>query len=279
MTTKFLVFFAVMQAVILNVSVSGANAAQPFELDGNGEGNTCQVNKLGWHFHCKTPKKKKKAKPNKPPAEIKPPVVKKTARQQLDQFNVELEEAKALAVINPSADNLKAYILLHQRALNMSSDFADSWRRVQWTNPELDYLNSHPISSTGKEVWKEERKTRQEDTAKNINERYGVFFFYLSTCPVCHRYGPILKDFAERFDVTIQAVRLDEGANLPSWPDSWVDGGQWDALGLTGQNVPMTVLFDKETKAVTPIGVGVMTHDELLNRIFVLTETEVGDVF
>ena len=234
----------------------------------------CQANKLGWHFHCDTPKKKKevvKAAPKPAPAQ--------TARQQLDDMNVLLEEAKAKAVLDPSADNLKAYILLHQDVLNRAGDFADSWRRTLWANPDMDYLVSNPISSAGKGVWQDQRKAEKEAAAAEINEQFGVFFFYLSTCPVCHKYGPILKSFAERFNITVQAVRLDEGADLPGWPGSWVDNGQWDALGLTGQSVPMTVLFNKDTKEVTKIGVGVMTHDQLLNRIFVLTKTEVGDVF
>lgn len=237
----------------------------------------CTTNQLGWHFHCDTPEEPKR--PLKEKVSPQEAVPKKTARQQLDDFNFKLEELKAAAVLNPSPDNIKAYILQHQRVLNMGSDFADGWRRVLWENPDIDYLNTHPISSAGKEVWKEQKKEAQEETVKALNDRFGVFFFYLSSCPVCHKYGPILKDFSNRFNITIQAVRLDSGANLPSWPDTWVDAGQWDAMGLTGQQVPMTVLFDKKTKKVTKIGVGVMSHDQLLNRIFILTKTEVGDVF
>lgn len=244
----------------------------------SNEVSYCTTNKLGWHFHCESKEKKVPAKPKKaqPAIQTIPPI---TARQQLDQMNEQLEELKAEAVLSPTPENLYAYIVKHQEVLNRASDFADSWRRVIWQNPELDYLNSHPISTSGKEVWKAERKELQEDVVKSINDRFGVFFFYLSTCPVCHKYGPILRSFADRYNITVQAVRLDNGSNLPDWPETWVDSGQWNALGLTGQNVPMTVLFDKKTQEVTKIGVGVMSHNELLNRIFILTETEVGDVF
>lgn len=258
-------FFIAMTLLVSSFSASAEDASYT---------NYCQVNKLGWHFHCETPKKKKEAQ-----KEVPQPQPAKTARKQLDAMNFRLEEAKAQAVLEPSPENLMTYILLHQDVLNRASDFADGWRRTLWANPDIDYLNTHPISSPGKAVWSQQRRADQENAVKEINERYGVFFFYLSTCPVCHKYGPILKSFTERFSITVQAIRLDPGANLPNWPASWVDAGQWDALGLTGQSVPMTVLFDKETREVTKIGVGVMTHDQLLNRIFILTKTEVGDVF
>jgi hypothetical protein len=43
--------------------------------------------------------------------------------------------------------------------------------------------------------------------------------------------------------------------------------------------VPATVLFDKETRQIIPVGFGVLSHSDLEERIYAITKLEVGDDF
>jgi conjugal transfer pilus assembly protein TraF len=47
-------------------------------------------------------------------------------------------------------------------------------------------------------------------------------------------------------------------------------------MGLNSKVTPAIVLFDSVTRKAVPIGYGVMAADELMDRIYTLTQTEPG---
>lgn len=242
------------------------------------ESNYCAKYKLGWNFTCDS-----KIEEEISVKEVKKDLTKQKEDQsdyaeQLARIKQTLEDKKAKAVIYPTEDNIKDYMSYQQKALDRSGIFADQWRRVLWKNPELDYTQKRPVSKVGKESWIDQRNQDVADTIKNINERYGIFFLFLSTCPHCHRYSPILKSFQDKYGITIMPVSMDGGL-LPEWDNVMVNRGQVEKMGIEVSSVPATILFDKETRKVMPVGFGVLTHSELEERIYAITKLEVGDDF
>jgi conjugal transfer pilus assembly protein TraF len=47
-------------------------------------------------------------------------------------------------------------------------------------------------------------------------------------------------------------------------------------MGVPGNATPALVLFDTATKKTVPIGFGILSADEIMDRIFMLTNTKVG---
>jgi conjugal transfer pilus assembly protein TraF len=74
------------------------------------------------------------------------------------------------------------------------------------------------------------------------------------------------------------AISLDGGA-LPEWKNFAVDNGQIERMGMEIKSVPATILFDKETRELIPVGFGMLSHTELEERIYATTKLEVGDDF
>ena len=70
-----------------------------------------------------------------------------------------------------------------------------------------------------------------------------------------------------------------DGGGLPEWPNFMVNNGQITKMGITETSVPQTVLFDKDSRQVIPVGTGVLSHSELEERIYAITKLEVGDDF
>jgi conjugal transfer pilus assembly protein TraF len=60
------------------------------------------------------------------------------------------------------------------------------------------------------------------------------------------------------------------------FPRYVVDSGQRERMGLNSRVTPAIVLFDSVTRKAVPIGYGVMAADELMDRIYTLTQTEPG---
>lgn len=239
----------------------------------------CDEYGLGWNFYCQDEQKEeaKEAEPE-PKKLVEAPQNQEDYAQKLAEIKKTLDDKKAKAVIYPTEDNIKDYMAYQKTVLDRSGTFADQWRRVLWKTPTLDYTLQRPVSKVGKESWTDKRNADVESAIRNINGRYGVFFLFSGSCPHCHRYSPILKAFQQKYGISIMAVSMDGGA-LPEWPKFMVNNGQIARMGIDNSTVPATLLFDKKTRKVIPIGFGVLAHSELEERIYAQTKLEVGDDF
>jgi len=234
----------------------------------------CSEYGLGWNFYCQDEKEKESSNKKEQSSSKN----QDDYAEKLAHIKKTLEEKKAKAVIYPTEDNIKDYMAYQKTVMDRSGVFADQWRRVLWKTPDLDYTLKRPVSKVGKESWIDERNKDVASTIRHINDRYGVFFLFSSTCPHCHRYSPILKSFQEKYGITIMPVSMD-GGGLPEWGNFMVNTGQIARMGITETAVPQTLLFDKETRQVLTVGTGVMSHSELEERIYAITKLEVGSDF
>lgn len=236
-----------------------------------GDDFYCRERKLGTWFYCE--------KPKDAPDSAKPdavPVV--PAAAQLKAIGERLEELKARAILQPTTENVSEYISFQRAQLDRASNFADVWRRAIWQNPELDYTLQRPINSVGKRTWEASRTASRDAALAAVNQRYGVFYFFSSSCAACKVFSPIMKGVADRYGMTVMAVSVDGGPS-EVFPRYLVDTGQFQAMGMGGKQVPALVLYDTVTKQPMPIGYGVMAADEVMDRIFTLTNVEPGKDF
>lgn len=233
----------------------------------------CAQRKLGTWFYCDKPK----AKPVEALVEL-PPAPVQSATERMEAITKRLDELKALAILEPNTDNVTAYVRYQREQLDRASTFADVWSRAVWQNPDLDYTLQRPINSLGKRAWMDQRRADRVGVMASLAQRYGVFYFYSSGCGACEVFSPILKSVADQYGLSILPVSMD-GGPTPGFPNFVVDTGQYRKMGLDGGQVPALVLFDTQTKQPIPIGYGVMSADEMMQRIFYLTNVKPGSDF
>jgi conjugal transfer pilus assembly protein TraF len=53
---------------------------------------------------------------------------------------------KAKAILEPSEQNVTAYIMFQRKQLDRASMFSDVWQHSVWQNPDLDYTLQRPVS-------------------------------------------------------------------------------------------------------------------------------------
>ena len=239
---------------------------------GGGDPFYCGERKLGTWFYCERPK----PKPSAPAASAG--AASPTYRQQLDKIGARLEELKAKAILEPSSDNIIAYVRYQREQLDRASTFADVWERAIWQHPDLDYTLQRPVSTLGKTAWLAQRKTDREAVIASLSERYGLFFFYSSSCGACEVFSPIVRTLSDKYHLSVLPVSMD-GGPTPAFPRFVVNQGQYEKTGLAGGQVPALVLFDTYLKKPIPIGYGIMAEDEVLQRIFYLTSVKPGSDF
>ncbi|WP_374942082.1 conjugal transfer protein TraF [Sphingomonas sp.] len=228
----------------------------------------CEDRQLGTWFYCERPLP---AEPEAAP----PSAPVSTAAEQLEAVTTELRELKARAILDPSPANVTAYIRFQRAQLDRASLFGDVWQRAIWQTPELDYTLQRPVGTVAKRQWLDTRKAERDRTLSQLGKRYGLFYFFAQSCGACSVMSPIVKAVADTHGITVRAISTDGGPS-ETFPRYTVETNQRAAMGLTSQVTPAVVLFDSATRTPIPIGYGVIAADELMDRIFALTQRKAG---
>ena len=227
----------------------------------------CGERKLGQWFYCERPK----AKPSVPQASAQP---KQSSAAQLKAITKQLDELKARAILEPTEANVIAYVRYQREQLDRASTFSDTWQRALWQNPDIDYTLQRPVSTVGKRAWTDNRAATRDQVLSRLGQRYGMFYFFAQSCAACEVFSPILRSVADSHRITVMAVSTDGGPSR-QFPNYVVDSGQRQRMGVP-LATPALVLFDTVTKRTIPIGYGILSADEIMDRIFTLTNTKVG---
>lgn len=236
------------------------------ESAANSDAFYCQNRKLGYWFYCEKPKSVPKAEP-----QVSPP----NAVSRLDAITTELRELKARAILEPSPENVTAYVRFQREQLDRASLFSDVWQRAIWQDPDLDYTLQRPVSTLGKRQWQDARTSERNSVMLNLGRRYGLFYFFAQSCGACEVMSPIVKSVAGTWAITVRAISTDGGPSR-HFPNYTVETTQRSKMGLEPKITPAVVLWDAELRRAIPIGYGVMSADELLDRIYLLTTKEAG---
>jgi conjugal transfer pilus assembly protein TraF len=232
----------------------------------NSDAFYCENRKLGYWFYCEKPKAAPKAKPQAPPI---------NAVSQLDAITAELRELKARAILEPTNENVTAYVRFQRAQLDRASLFSDVWQRAIWQDPDLDYTLQRPVSTLGKRQWQDARTSERNNVMQNLGRRYGLFYFFAQSCGACEVMSPIVQSVAGTWSITVRAISTDGGPSR-HFPNYTVETTQRSKMGLEPKITPAVVLWDAELRRAIPIGYGVMSADELLDRIYLLTTKEAG---
>lgn len=216
----------------------------------------------GWFWYRDPPAPAPRSAPpvHRPPREL----------AEFDAMQKRLEDLKRVAVMNPTDANLTAYMRYQRMVMDKSERFAERWQRLVWSMPDLDYgLTGRPTNALAIHVFDEEQQERQADAIRRLAATHGLLFILRGDCPHCHRFAPILKRFEEEFGFTVLAISMD-GGTLPEYPNARPDNGMAARLNATA--VPALYLTEPATREIRPVGFGVMSMTELVERIATLAE-------
>lgn len=198
------------------------------------------------------------------------------ALEEIEKLRKELEAKRALAIMQPTQENIKAYIAAQEAMMSRASVFSDVWRRVVWQNPELNYELKRPVNNAAIATYTNIRKATEKRTLDEINKEWGLFFFFRSDCPYCHRMAPTLKFLSDTYGITVLPVSVD-GGGLPEYPNPQRDNGMAAKLGI--RQVPMLFLGNIKDRRLIPLGSGVISAQDVIERIYILTSTRPGELY
>lgn len=249
-------------------------------FDSRNEDNFFNKRQEGYFWYLDPPpeEKEKKALPALiPKATLPVPALRETlSEKRMKAFKKQLESAKTTAIMNPTRENIQAYLLLQKKAMDRASVFADQWRRVVWQTPSVNYALRRPTTNAALHTYKDTRFKRVVQVSKDLGKEYGIYFFFKGSCPFCHNFAPVLKMYEKRHGLKVLPVTLD-GGPVPGYPNPKFDTRVARMLKVT--KVPAVFLVHIKTRKIVPITQGMISYAELQNRVFVLTKTRPGQEF
>ena len=218
------------------------------------EASYYQQHATGWHWY-------------NDPVNVEDPENNNVSSDPIEQMNAvraTIQRALNKAVIEPTHDNVKAYISLQNQLMSQSGKFSNTWEGILLENPSLDYSLIHPTNNIARQVESDQENLKEEAAILALAKQSGLFFFYRSTCPYCQRFAPIVKNFAERYGVTVIPITTD-GVSLPEFPNSFIDQGQKETFHVTVE--PSLFAVNPYTHQAYPVSYGLISEADLKKRI------------
>jgi conjugal transfer pilus assembly protein TraF len=231
----------------------------------------------GWHFYeAPASAAEEVAEPvRRPPSTSAPSAASGPRPAELVEFErlqKALEDTRHIAIMRPTEANVRRYMALEMQVVSRASYFADVAQRVAWATPSLDpTLHGRPVNATALEVFERQQQAERAAAMAGLGRDHVLFFFYRSDCPYCHAFAPILQAFEARHGLQVVAISLD-GGQIPGFPRARPDNGIASTLQVS--QVPAVFLARPQTGTITPIGFGVLSESQLLERITIAASPE-----
>ncbi len=257
-----LLICALVLAVLCPIAARAQTAASPYWSD----------TWRGWHFY-EDPEPDSQERPAPSPKVVSPTAKPKAARPpelaEFERLQTTLEETRNIAIMRPTEANVRRYMELESRVVARASTFADVAQRVAWATPELDpTLQGRPVNAKALEVFEQQQMSQRTENIGTLGRDHVLFFFFRGDCPYCHAFAPTLGAFEARYGIKVVAISID-GGTMPGFPDARRDNGI--ATTLKVSQVPAVYLAQPFTGKITPIGFGVLSEAQLLERIAIVS--------
>lgn len=241
----------------------------------------------GWHFYCDPepepepvkpepapePEQEAKEEPQEPeePKEL-------TATEEIEAFREYADELKHRAILDPTPENVQAYMEVNKQMAQQAARFAAVWQRVLFGSPHLDANTRRPLTQMGTNIYQDQRNAAEQAALRRAAQEAGLIFVYdnPADCRLCLAQAQILDGIRNAYGVEILAVSTD-GSPIEYFPDAVQDAGQLEALQLADKPRPFIAIVDAASGETQLIGGGLLTEDQILERVYVVREVPMGE--
>lgn len=218
-----------------------------------------------WYKDATTPPEETpKQAPATPPAPTEAGA--KSAKEMLRSMGEQMEEAEALAVLNPTSENIRRSLELRKQMLVLTQTYADRYEQVIWKNPDLDYTLERPMRTDGLFAANPIRREKLMASLKGAASSNALVYVFRSDCPYCKKFTPLLKAFAEEHGFTVLTFSLD-GIGVPEFPYPKSDLSMLRAKNMLPKVVPAVYVVNPKSGTTETVGFGLMNMVDLENRV------------
>lgn len=239
------------------------------------DGGRYSKKEQGWFWYVEEPEPVPvEIPPPPPPAQTSAsPVEKKLKPFSAEWIAKKLDETRLVAIDNPTKDNMERYLLLQKLAMDKSEQFALAHRQYASLNPGIDETIQNPVGGTSRSTMNRARTQAMDDVLHKIGDVAGIWYFFSSECPFCHKQNPVINMLSGVHNLSVLPISLDARSStdglLPHWRP---DRGQAAMLGVQG--TPTMYIVNPSTNRIVLLASGVRTLPDLQRRIVEIAKAE-----
>lgn len=209
----------------------------------------------GWAWYEETAKKAEKS--------IEQEVV-QSPSEQLAQIRKDLEDSLSQALLNPTHENVIAYMREQKKWVDQSALFASRWRSALLEDPVLDPTVEVPTSQYGLQVHKDKEGRERSRRLMALGRECGLFFFFQGDCPYSEALSRVVDAFGQRHHWEVVPVSLD-GAALENFPSPRQDNGISQSFGVA--RAPAVFVVNPTIGLAVAVSYGLTTLDTLEKNV------------
>lgn len=192
---------------------------------------------------------------------LKNPMPLLTSSEKLENFQKDLHEKQAKAVLEPTQGNVREYMEQQKITMDMASEFSKSWAKVLLSHPELDFTaKENPVTAYGVQVHKQTKKQEKELLINQISKNHGLLFIYKGNELECQAFAYVVNLLVKKYSFEVLAISVD-GTLLEGFENNNVNNGIVEGLGVTV--FPALFVVNPETGTVKPISFGMKAMDNV----------------
>jgi len=187
-------------------------------------------------------------------------LTKDNAERELIKLQKELNQFKALAVLNPTTRNIANYKKLQDQMTDRATIFAMQWKKTLLMHPDLDYsLRYSHYNGMAGTVYQQDKQARLL-AIHQLTKQYGLFFFYRGSHEMDKQFASVVKTFSLTHNVPIVALSVDKEMS-PYFPLTKKDNGIVKRLNI--RHFPALMLVDPKQGLVKPFSYGFLPLTDL----------------
>lgn len=194
-------------------------------------------------------------------------VIKKTPLEEITLAKQELETALAVAMLNPTKDNVLVYMSLQKKWIEQSTYFSRLWQINVLEHPELAYLT--PTTQYGVQVKKEVEEKSRQAFLKKLGNTHVLLFFFEGNNPFSQAFAEVVTLFSQQHHWSVKPVSVD-GMLLKEFPQSLRDNSVAQEMNI--HFFPALLSVDMSSLKATPLAFGLVTVRQIEDNILMQFE-------
>lgn len=164
--------------------------------------------------------------------------------------------------------SVKKYLLVHQETLRRSERFSSVWQELIWTDPAFDHPDRMPTGTFAQAIYEQETASQRAATLTTLRHSLSLLLVVAPQCPSCEGQWKILKDWSEDSGFAVrpiakEMITLGDGTIALPYP------AVIERLSI--KQLPSLYLVEPATGYLTRLGSGLLTQDQINERILTLT--------
>lgn len=203
------------------------------------------------------------------------PLKKKEATRKpssIADLKSEVQARLEAAVMDPTDENIAAYLKMNALLFEKAGRFAERWRDVLIRYPEYDWTTGHPVVNSASTTLSRERDKAKSAKLATLSETWGLVFF-----GDAGRLTGLMRPLVDRFaGITgMELIQVAVGGPSPYLSRAYPDTGMSRRACGGIKKLPALVLMHKDDSDIAHarlVATGVVDIAELGRRVVRLVE-------